>query len=462
MERQGRPISPSRDVRAMDEALIHGVGIASAVLVEAAAHGLADALEAWWGARPRPETLLLCGPGNNGADGYALARHLHLRGWPVQAQAVMPPRSPDCLATHRVAEALGLLEPRAAPALVLDAILGTGQRAPLVLPPLPAREVPWVAVDVPTGVDADTGARIADVPAPVHALVVGRLKPWVFAAATPWSLVDIGLEWRPLPPAAVLVESRPWVPPLPADAHKWRRGHVAVRAGSPEKTGAAVLACIGALRGGAGLVTLLIDRAAWGRLGALPPEVMVAEPGASTGFDAWVVGPGLGRAADAEVLALWEGCVAPAVFDADALRALAGTASAHPRLLTPHAGEAAHLLGVRWPEVEADRFAAAARLSRLGSTILKGACPVVSGSPLAVLPGGNPALGSGGSGDVLAGLCGALLANVAAGAGRALTREETDAVALAAAWLHQEAASGLPVGVTASEVADRVPGVRAG
>jgi NAD(P)H-hydrate epimerase len=461
MSRPGLPISPSADVRQMDEALIHGVGIPSAVLVEAAAHGTADALVAWWGARPPPSTLILCGPGNNGADGYALARHLHLRGWPVRAEAVLPPRSEDCVTTHRVAEALGLLAPAGPPTLVVDAIFGTGQRAPLTLPPLPARALPWVALDVATGVDADTGARLADVPAPVHAFVIGRLKPWCFATATPWSLVDIGLEWRPVPPVAVLVDQRPWLPPLPQDANKWRRGHVAVRAGSAEKAGAAMLACLGALHGGAGLVTLVIEREAWSRLGALPPEVMVAEPGAPGRFDAWVLGPGLGRAADAELRAHWSEVSTASVFDADALRALDGTPSAHPRLLTPHAGEAAALLGVPWREVEADRLAALAGLAPLGAVILKGACPLVTGAPPGFLPGGNPALGAGGSGDVLAGLCGALLANVAAGGAAPLARDQLDAVALAAAWLHQEAARGLPVGATASELAGRVPAARA-
>jgi NAD(P)H-hydrate epimerase len=444
----------------MDEALIAGVGLPVDVLMEHAAHGLADTLGAWWGSRPPPATLILCGPGNNGGDGYALARHLHLRGWPVRARAVFPASSPACRTTHRVAAALGLVGEIEDPELVVDAIFGTGQRAPLRLPPLPARDRPWVAVDVATGVDADTGARLADVPPPVHAFCIGRLKPWLFTTGVPWSLVDIGLEWRAVPPRAVLVDTRPWLPPLPRDANKWRRGHVGVRAGCPEKAGAAVLACLGALRGGAGLVTLVVERAAWPRLGALPPEVMVVEPGSEPAFDSLVVGPGLGRAADAEVRRLWVEAVPPAVFDADGLRALDGTPSPHPRLLTPHAGEAAHLLGCGWRDVEADRFGAADRLAPLGAALLKGACPIVTGRPLAVLAGGNPALGTGGSGDVLAGLCGALLANVAA-AGGPVRREELDAVALAAAWLHQEAARGLAVGATASEVADRLPGVRA-
>ena len=100
MNRRGRPISPSTDVRAMDQALIHEVGIPSAVLMEHAGHGLALALAAWWGERPPPETLILCGPGNNGGDGLVAARHLALWGYPVSVcyprrPASPPPLSPD-------------------------------------------------------------------------------------------------------------------------------------------------------------------------------------------------------------------------------------------------------------------------------------------------------------------------------------------------------------------------------
>lgn len=464
MERTGRPVSRAAAVRALDAALINGVGIPSPVLMEHAAHGVADAIVAWWPRATPPRTLVLCGPGNNGGDGYAVARHLALRGWPVRCVAVAPPRSPECVTMHHVAERLGLVGPEPAPELVLDAVLGTGQRPPLELPPLPELHgAPVVAIDVPTGIDADTGARVGAFPAAAFVVTIGRLKPFCFTSAVPFALVDIGLEWKGTPPEAIHVATRPWLPPMPADANKWRRGHVAVRAGSLEKAGAAVLACHGALRGGAGLVTLLIEREAWPRLGALPPEVMVAEPGAAPAYDALVVGPGLGRAADAEVRRLWEEVDAPAVFDADGLRALVSPrASKRPRLITPHAGEAAALLGDDWRTLEGDRLATTRRLGAIGAVIYKGACPVISGEPLAILSGANPTLGTGGSGDVLAGLCGALLANHAHGRGSTpWGRAEVEAVALGAAWLHQEAARGLPVGATAREIADRVPMIRA-
>lgn len=453
--KRDRPISRAAVVRGMDAALIDEVGIPSVVLMEHAGHLVAAELLRRYGPVP---TLILCGPGNNGGDGYVIARHLALAGAEVVAVPVYPPASPDCRVHHAVASRLGLVGAALpAPRLVVDAIFGTGQRAPLLLPALPALAalpagVPLVAVDVPTGVDADTGARVGDFPEPTLTIPIGRLKPCLFAPYRPWVLVDIGLEWRAQPPEALLVDALdPW--PLPRAANKWDRGHVAVWAGSAEKAGAAVLTCRGALRGGAGLVTLLIPREAWGRLSALPPEVMLAEPGAPGPFDAWVVGPGLGRAQDAAVRRAWAEEPHPAVFDADALRALDGSPSPHPRLITPHAGEAAHLLGREWRTLEADRLATITMLRAIAPSIYKGDCPLVSGDPPRVLAGGLPQAGTGGSGDVLAGLCGALLAR-----GRPTGAVAVEALAVRAAFLHLRAAAiAGPPGITAGEIADALP-----
>lgn len=436
-------ISRASVIRELDRRMIEEVGLPSPVLMEHAGHGVADALQARFGLR---RTVLLCGPGNNGGDGYVVARHLAMRGAAVVAVPLLPPRSPDCLLHHGVADRLGLvggIEALADAELVVDAVFGTGQRGPMALPAL-ACAAPVVALDVPTGVDADSGRRLADFLRPSFTITIGRRKPFLYVDPVPWAFVDIGLERVATEAAeAVEVNGPPLPPKLPLSANKWSRGHLGVLAGSPEKAGAGVLACTGALRAGAGLVTLFVDRSAWGRLGALPPEVMVEEPGHYERLDALVVGPGLGRSQDEHVRELWRSFDRPMVVDADGLRALDGRPSPHPRLLTPHAGEAAALLGEDWLTLEADRLDTARRLGAIAPCIYKGACPVLSGAPLRVVWGAAPALGTGGSGDVLAGVAGALCA-------RGLPVPEA---ALLATQAHAEAGRRLGVGATATEIA---------
>ena len=232
--------------------------------------------------------------------------------------------------------------------------------------------------------------------------------------------------------------------------------------------GAAILACRGALRMGAGLVTLFVEREAWPRLGALPPEVMVHPPealaeAAGQRCDVLVIGPGLGRTADEEVRAIWAREARPVVVDADALNALGvpRDAPGGPRLLTPHAGEAARLLGRSRMTVEQDRLASARDLRAIAPSILKGVHPLVTGAPVRVLRGGVPQLGTGGSGDVLAGVCGAVLARAAVtgafreGSGAEAVRARVEACAAEAVAAHLAAGRRAgPVGVTATEIAD--------
>ncbi|MES2637918.1 MAG: NAD(P)H-hydrate epimerase [Myxococcota bacterium] len=456
-----RPISRAAAIRELDRRLIERVGIPSPLLMDHAAHAVADVLRARFPDARR--VMILAGPGNNGGDGYAIARHLAIAGVAVRVVAVFPPRSAECVLHAVIAERLGLVArlddawEAGSADLYVDAIFGTGQRAPVEVPGLPPLDAPLVAVDVPTGIDADTGARVGAFPRADHVVTIGRLKPFLFVEPIPWDLVDIGSELvsEREAPEAVLVDALTPTPFLPGD-NKWSRGHVGVYAGSPEMAGAAVLAARGALRGGAGLVTLLIPKDAWSRLGGLPPEVMVRERGGLEKYDALVVGPGLGRGADEDVRRIWRELPIPCVFDADGLNALDGTPSDHLRLITPHAGEAARLLGLPWRDLEADRLHTAARLRRVAPAIYKGACPIVTGAPLRVLEGGRPQLATGGSGDVLAGLCGALLAHL-----RPQDADGVEAVALEAAWLHQRAgALAGPVGIGASDIADALPRAR--
>ncbi len=448
------PISRAAVIRELDRRLIEEVGISSPILMEHAGHLWARELRAACGDRP---TLVLCGPGNNGGDGYVVARHLHLAGISVRAVPVFPPRSQECILHYKVCERLGIVGTVEGfvSEVVVDAIFGTGQRAPLPpLPPVPPGRL--VALDVPTGMDADTGQRLSDFPLPELVITIGRLKPFLFVHDFPWRCCNIGLEWVATEvPEAVLVEDFQPLP-LPSGSNKWRAGHVGILAGSAEKGGAAVLCALGALHGGAGLVTLLSPRDSWGSLRSLPPEIMLAEPTAGMeALDVLVVGPGLGRAFDAQIRQLWERWPKALVVDADGLRALhLGIAAGGPRLITPHAGEAAALLGRPWRELEADRLVTARQLADgFGVAIYKGAHPIVAApeQPLRVVRGGRPALGTGGSGDVLAGLCGAIAARLRPADTTAMAE-----VALEATWRHQQAGEGLSVGAGASAIARRL------
>lgn len=452
------PVSRAAVTRELDRRLIEDAGLPSIALMESAARGAADAVHGWFGPR---RAVVLCGPGNNGGDGYAIARRLAGLGWSVACRPLLPPASPDCRAMAAVARALGLVAEGGAGAsaidprwlegadVVIDAVLGTGQRPGLDIGG-DAGGRPVVAVDVPTGIDADTGARVGAFPAATHVVTIGRRKPFLYTLGAAWACVDIGLEAvaREAPEAVEVLEAT--VESWPSSANKWDRGHVGVLAGSAEMAGAGVLACVGALRGGAGLVTLFLERPAWGRLAELPPEVMVAEPGDYRRADVLLVGPGLGRARDAEVRALWESWARPLVLDADGLRALGrgAVAAAGPRVLTPHAGEAAALLGDDGRALERDRLATAARIGAMGVAIYKGASPIVAGGsgPMRIVEGFAPALGTGGSGDVLGGVVAALCHRLG---------DAFDAATLACA-AHVRAGRGLPVGATAREIADGI------
>lgn len=457
-----KPISRGEVIRGLDRKMIEEVGLPAVALMEHAGGACARLLlEHVPGAR---RARVLAGPGNNGGDGYVIARHLAAAGLEVRVHAVLPPRTPEAQTHAHVCERLGLMAPPDLEDwadLVIDAVLGTGQRGPLETGiPKVDLGATLVAIDVPTGIDADTGKVLGGpLVRPDLALVIGRRKPWMYVHPVNTSFVDLGLDALATePPEAV--EQPPgaaWTWPL--GANKWTRGHVGVRAGSPEMAGAAVLVCMGALRAGAGLVTLFLEREAWPRLGALPPEVMLQLPDALDGAagarcDALVLGPGLGRAADEEIRRRWTHEARPCVVDADALRGLAplhaSATPGGPRLLTPHAGEAAALLGLTRGAVDDDRLAVATKLGGFAPTVLKGACPIVAGcGPLRVHPGWLPQLGTAGSGDVLAGVCGALLAREP----RPRTGEEVVARAELAVAMHLAAGRAVGVGATASDLA---------
>ncbi|MFE5557688.1 NAD(P)H-hydrate dehydratase [Streptomyces sp. NPDC056544] len=432
-------------------------------LMQRAAAGLAAAcaglLRRTRGGVYGARVVLLVGPGDNGGDALHAGARLARRGAAVTAVPMDPERMhPGGLAALRAAGGhLAPSVPQRAD-LVLDGLLGIGGRgglrpaaAALVerIPP----GVPVVAVDLPSGVDADTG----EVAGPaVHAEVTvtfGAYKPGLLidpgaSRAGAVHLVDIGLE-LPSPEVEALqhADVAGLLPEPTATSDKYRRGVVGIVAGSVQYPGAAVLAVAGALRGGAGAVRY-VGPAAEAVL-ARYPETLIG-PGR---VQAWVVGPGLGEGRVGEVAQLLAGDAAVLV-DADGLRGLdarALRARSAPTLLTPHAGEAAALLGVERRAVEAGRLDAVRALAqRYGAAVLlKGSTTLVAsgGGAVRVNPTGTPWLATAGSGDVLSGLAGSLLAGGLSGA---------DAGAVGA-YLHGLAARRVGGPLLAHQVAEALP-----
>jgi hydroxyethylthiazole kinase-like uncharacterized protein yjeF len=506
------PVLDARQMRAADAAAIRR-GVPSATLMENAARGVCDLVGREFAAWRR--IVVVCGPGNNGGDGFAAARLLDGRGFAVR---VFTLGSPDAYRGDAQANALrardaGIaLEPLSSTsgtaslsrALgeadgVVDALFGTGLDRPLTGPA--ARAVaainaagrPVVAADVPSGLFSDTGkirgkairaaATVAiGAPKVCHALPPARRLCGRLVVA------DIGI------PAELLADRghrlylatadavRALLPPRDPGGHKRDFGSVAVIAGSRGKIGAAVLAARGALRAGAGLVTVFCPASLEAVIVAALPEAMTAgfaeEDGSLAAvagtdlvgrleaFDAAVLGPGLGTSpgAVAAIRAIVSGTRLPLVLDADGLNAFSGRPRAlsrrrGPTVATPHPGEAGRLLGKSAQEVQSDRLAVARALAKTTRccVLLKGEASLTAtpDGRVVVNPTGSPLLATAGSGDVLAGVIGALLAG-------GLRVEDA---AAAAAWLHGAAGERLArtlgdAGLLAAEVADAVPRVR--
>ena len=487
MDRGGLEVlSVARMARA-DSATI-AAGTPGVALMEHAAAAVARAVRRRW--TPRP-TLVLCGPGNNGGDGFGAAALLADAGWPVTVALLgdrAALRGDAAVMAARWGGPVRGLDPAAVAdaALVVDALFGAGLSRPVEgaaaamleavaasgVPGAPG--VPVVAVDVPSGVDGDSGAvsgtaapaRVTVTfcrPKPAHLLTPGR------ALCGEVELADIGID--PATVAAVGHDARVNGPalwrdrlPLPApDTHKYRRGH-AVVAGGARLTGAARLAARAALRVGAGLVTvaapeaaLPVHRASSSSVMARPlsdwPDLL-ADPRVT----AALVGPGNGVGADTRARALATLAAGkPAALDADALTsfaddpaALFGALPGRPCVLTPHDGEYARLFG-GLARADGDRLtrARAAAGASGAVVLLKGPETVVAepGGRAVIGVDGPPDLATAGTGDVLAGVVAGLLAAGAA---------PFDAACMAA-WLHGAAATEVGRGLIAEDLPDRIP-----
>ncbi|MDI3385727.1 NAD(P)H-hydrate dehydratase [Streptomyces sp. B-S-A8] len=442
-------------------------------LMQRAAAGLAAACAELLGKVYGSRVVLLVGSGDNGGDALYAGARLARRGAGVAVVLLAPERThAGGLRALRAAGGRVSAAPErdiAGARLVLDGIVGIGGRGGLRpeaarLAGLAAASGAFVvAVDLPSGVEADTGevrgpAVRADATVTFGAYKPGLLVDPAQERTGAVRLIDIGLDL----PATADLEALQYADvaallPVPgAGSDKYRRGVVGIAAGSARYPGAAVLAVAGALRGGAGAVRY-VGPAADAVIDRYPETLVHAGPPSKAGrVQAWVVGPGLGD--DAERVRDVLAADVPVLVDADGLR-LADRATVRartaPTLLTPHAGEAAALLGVDRAEVEAARLASVRRLAEAyGATVLlKGSTTLVAapgGRPVRVNPTGTSWLATAGSGDVLSGLAGSLLA-----AGLS----PVDA-ASAAAFLHglaaRLAARGAPVG--AQDVAEGVRG----
>lgn len=434
------PVLTPAGIRAAEEALFDA-GQTPEALMERVALGVADWLGAL-GLTPPGPLVALAGPGHNGADALAACRILAERGWRCAAFALGAGEGSARPAWRRQAALLARagvdvepFDPAAAaalaPAVILDGGLGIGGRAGTEGPF--AAAVAWanaapgacrLALDCPTGLSPETGAGAEGAFRAHHTLALGALTPGLLvdpALPAVGGLWRLGLGLAPPDGAALGHLLAPEaLPPWPRAAHKGTRGTLLVLAGSRGMPGAAVLAASAALGAGAGLVVVAGDgpEVAAAVTAALPEVIALPEPTPEAlapylaRATALVAGPGW--AASAPPFGLLEVArrfAGPAVLDAGALALTPGPA---PRVLTPHPGEAARLLGCMSGAVQADRPGVARRLAEASGAVvaLKGAATLVAepGGRLAFHPGGTPLLATAGAGDVLAGVVGALLA----------------------------------------------------
>jgi NAD(P)H-hydrate epimerase len=447
-------------------------GVRGADMMEAAGGAVAVAIGVRWPMRP---VTVLCGPGNNGGDGFVVARHLQAAGWPVKVAVLgarenlsggeVAPFTPDCL------DGAGV---------IVDAIFGAGLsrpvdgRAAILVEAMTSRHIPICAVDVPSGLDGASGmVRGAAAPAdltvtffrkkPGHLLYPGRALCGDIVVAdigTPVSVLDaiVPNTWENGP--ALWLEGYPWPGP---ESYKYKRGEVLVLGGEAI-TGASRMTTLAASRAGAGMVTLAAPEAVWSVYATSLVNAIVHSFRGASGWQALLddkrrdviaIGPGAGVGAPTRayvVAAL--ATKRAAVLDADALTSFAEApedlfgAIDGPCVMTPHAGEFMRLF-----HVEGDKLARARAAAKQSGAVvlLKGPDTVIAAPDgRAIINANAPAqLATGGTGDVLTGFIAALLAQGMA----------PFEAAAAGAWLHGAAAAQFGLGLVAQDLPDALPRV---
>ncbi len=432
-------ICTSAEIKSV-EAQAFADGIQAADLMEEAGVKIARAIRQFF---PQPaRCLAVFGKGHNGGDALVAARHLALAGWAIETRPAFPEAEWAGLTTRNLRALMELLEKRTPvppvdPRLVvLDGLLGVGASGPLREPiRAAAREVNRLrrenyahifALDLPTGLDADTGAADPDAVLADITLTIGCAKTGLLAdgatkfvgrlAALPLEELTKRLSASTGPQVATRENLASLLPRRPFDLHKGDCGRIGILAGSPGFTGAAIMAAEACVHAGAGLVTLYVSNDAHPLVASrIAPEVMV-KPVASfleildAKHDVLAIGPGLGTGRAEEILAIIERASQPMIVDADALNVLSThlqslDSCAGPRLLTPHPGEMARLFP------EARKLSRAETVAQFNARfpaalLLKGARTVIGQStlPLSYNTTGTPGMATGGMGDVLTGV----------------------------------------------------------
>lgn len=458
-------------------------GVPSLELMEAAGGAIAREIRARWAPRP---TVVLCGPGNNGGDGFVVARLLAARGWPIRVGLLGSPsalKGDAAVNAERWTGGVRAIEPGLLDCdpLVVDALFGAGLARPLegiaaeAVEIVNARGLDCVAVDIPSGISGDSGVVLGTAPRCRLTVTFFRPKPghWLLPGRTlcgTLAVADIGI------PASVLADISPsafvntpllWQQRFPwptLGGNKYSRGH-AVILGGP-MTGAARLAADGARRIGAGLVTIVAPLDSIGIFAAGAPGTIVVPAADGNVFEAYIddprrnavlIGPGAGVSPETRTrvlaaLARNKACV----LDADALSVFAGDPEVFYRalnpscVLTPHEGEFSRIFRLEGDKLARTRAAAA----EAGAVVLlKGADTVIAAADgrVAINTDAPPDLATAGSGDVLAGM---ILGLVAA-------QMEPFEAACAASWIHGRIAARHGPGLIAEDLAGGIPDVLA-
>ena len=413
------PVLSAAEAAAWDSAARTQFRIPSRVLMDTAGRAVAQVLVRECPDAVKRGVLVAAGAGNNGGDGWVVARALHVAGIPVWVSG-LDPKTDDAIDNRALARLdgvheLGREEPWPAAAVAVDALLGTGATGPArgdvlaLAQRLVAYGAPIVAIDGPTGLDLSSGEAHGPVRAQVSVTFGGPRRGHLLAREWCGKVVVVDAGFPPPDPAWPLLVTDAWagarLPKLAPTMHKGDRGRVTVAGGANGMTGAALHAARGALAAGAGLVKLVASPGSVAAARASLPDVLTVES---------TLGPDL----EPEAAAALARRPVPTVIDADALVLLsqvAGGGPQRPVVCTPHLGEFRALFGDQLADAAAnDRWAAVAKAAQKikGTVLLKGVPTVVADlrGPIHVVASGNPGLATGGSGDLLAGFIGAFLA----------------------------------------------------